>query len=183
MMSLDVCKPLIGFEAPRAIGDYLHRHNFKKTFEFVAGKLNSDDSRRLMKHLIIENNVSQLSYRQALFTHRANYIRQARHFMDENKLDFLLYPTLPIRPCVIDDYKEANLWEIEHNGQQVSWLSKSIQNTEFASVVNFPSISFPASLPTEGLPPINMELCSETGSDRRLLAVACAVEEALGIRE
>lgn len=126
MMSSDVCRPLISYEAPRAIASYLHNHEFKKTFEFVKSKMQSDDSRRLLRHLIDENTVSELLYRQAYHTHRRRYIERARAYMQKNQLDALLYPTMPILPCKIDDYKEATKWKVEHNGRLVPWLSKSM---------------------------------------------------------
>jgi hypothetical protein len=63
MMTSDVVRSILAFEAPRSITEYLGQHNVKKTFEFIAGKLKSDDSRRLLRMLTEDNPVSELVYR------------------------------------------------------------------------------------------------------------------------
>ena len=50
-LSSDVSRALLSYEAPRSIEAYLHKHNSKKTFEFVTNKLQSDDTRRILKLL------------------------------------------------------------------------------------------------------------------------------------
>lgn len=91
---------------------------------------------------------------------------------------------MPILPCKLNDYKGSTKWRVAHNGRDVSWLAKSTSNTMFSSLLNLPSISFPVSVPSaEFAIPINMELCTDTGNDRILLAIAQAVEDALGVRE
>ena len=93
-----------------------------------------------------------------------------------------MYPTLTTLPCKIDQYNED--FTTTHNGKKIPWFTKSIQNTVFSPSLNFPSISMPVSVPEGGSGmPVNMELCSDTGNDRRLLAVAKLIEEKMGIRE
>lgn len=55
---------------------------------------------------------------------------------------------------------------------------KSIQNTDPASNINAPCVSLPARHASEGLP-VNMELMALAGNDRKLLAIARAVERHL----
>ena len=51
MISSDVARPLIGYEAPKAIKGYFDKHNVNRSFEFISGKLQSEDSRRLLRLL------------------------------------------------------------------------------------------------------------------------------------
>ena len=106
MMRSDVMKPIVAYETPRCITDYLELHQFKRDFSYLVSKMQSSDSRKLMKMLTEENRVSELAYRQALFNHRQRYQALAHAYFERNQLDAILYPTLPVLPCLIDDYKE-----------------------------------------------------------------------------
>lgn len=73
MMRSDVMKPIVAYETPRCITDYLELHQFKRDFSYLVSKMQSSDSRKLMKMLTEEHRVSELAYRQALFNHRQRY--------------------------------------------------------------------------------------------------------------
>jgi len=105
MITSDVTKSIISYETPRCIQEYLLRHSFKKDFEYIVSKLQSDDSRRLMKLMIQDNRVSELSYRQALFNHRKRYQQMAHEYFEKNELDAILYPTMAVLPCNLEEYK------------------------------------------------------------------------------
>ena len=116
MITNDVTKAVLSFEAPRCIADYLGKHNFKKTFEYVVSKLQSDDSRRLMKMMMEENKVSELSYRQALFNHRERYKLKVYQYFERNSLDAILYPTLSVLPCKLEEYHSNQKWKMSSGG-------------------------------------------------------------------
>ena len=65
----------------------------------------------------------------------------------------------------------------------MSWLSMSLQNQEFSGTLNFPSVTFPVLAATKTSLSVNMELCSLTGEDRKMLALGMLIEETLGVRE
>jgi Asp-tRNA(Asn)/Glu-tRNA(Gln) amidotransferase A subunit family amidase len=68
-----------------------------------------------------------------------------------------------------------------HLGEKKSsTLAISIRNTDPGSNAGIPGISLPAGLSNDGMP-IGVELDGPSGSDRRLLAIAEAVERILPV--
>jgi mandelamide amidase len=65
-----------------------------------------------------------------------------------------------------------------HNGEAASAFRNYVHNTNPGSNAGLPGISIPAGF-AEGMP-VGMELDGPAGSDRRLLAVALALEPLLG---
>ena len=86
----------------------------------------------------------------------------------------MIFPTtpLPARPL------QQDMTTVELNGEQVPTFPTYIRNTDPASNAGIPAISIPAGVSSDGLP-IGVELDGPSGSDRRLLAVAAAVEAIL----
>ena len=94
-------------------------------------------------------------------------------YFSGNRLDAMIFPTaiLPARP-IGDDLT------VELNGEQVPTFFTFIRNTDPGSNAAIPGISLPAGLTAQGLP-VGIELDSPAGSDRRLLAIAAAIEPLL----
>jgi hypothetical protein len=63
MLHLDVVKPILAYECPRAIKEYLERHQFKKNFDYVAGRAGSGEVRKYLKHVMEEGKISELAFR------------------------------------------------------------------------------------------------------------------------
>lgn len=69
-------------------------------------------------------------------------------------------------------------WMITHNGEKISQFLITAKNADVASAANLPAISLPSvHQPSKDNLPIGVELASLTGYDRRLIAVARAVEK------
>lgn len=67
---------------------------------------------------------------------------------------------------------------ITHNGEKISQFLITAKNADVASAANLPAISLPSvQQPSKDNLPIGVELASLTGYDRRLIAVARAVEK------
>jgi mandelamide amidase len=64
------------------------------------------------------------------------------------------------------------------NGSRVPTFATFIRNTDPGSNAGIPGISLPAGFSSKNLP-VGIELDGPVGSDRRLLAVAAAVEAVL----
>ena len=90
-----------------------------------------------------------------------------------HRLDALVFPTtvLPARPIGQDE-------TVELNGVQVPTFPTYIRNTDPGSNAGIPGISIPMGLNKAGLP-LGLELDGPVSSDRRLLAVAAAIEALL----
>lgn len=101
------------------------------------------------------------------------------HYFEHHKIDVILYPTCSIIPPKISDIHGPE-WTIEHNGQKMAEFLISTKNVDVASAGNFPAISLPTQATYEsGELPINIELATLTGYDRKLLTIAKSVEKAL----
>jgi Asp-tRNA(Asn)/Glu-tRNA(Gln) amidotransferase A subunit family amidase len=77
----------------------------------------SDDARKLLKILSEEHQTSELMYRQAFHHHRESALKLMRAYYEKNQVDAILYPTIPILPCRLEDYKESSRWRVPHNGE------------------------------------------------------------------
>jgi mandelamide amidase len=114
-------------------------------------------------------------YRQAQATRarlREAFVA-ALHPADRDRLDALVYPTVPLPPPPLGDDDTTDL-----DGRAVPTFLTSIQNTGPGSTAGMPAISLPAGATTAGLP-IGLSLESVPGDDGALLAVAAQVEAAL----
>jgi len=67
---------------------------------------------------------------------------------------------------------------VELEGEQVPTFATFIRHTDYASNAGLPGISLPAGLVEAGLP-VGLDLDGPEGSDRRLLAIAAAIEREL----
>jgi Asp-tRNA(Asn)/Glu-tRNA(Gln) amidotransferase A subunit family amidase len=116
--------------------------------------------------------MARATYEAALDTRRRLQAAYAGYFAD-NRLDAMLFPTaiMPARPIGDDE-------TVELNGARVPTFLTFIRNTDPGSNAGIPGISLPAGLSDSGLP-IGLELDAPAGSDRRLLAIAAAVEALL----
>lgn len=65
---------------------------------------------------------------------------------------------------------------VELNGREVSTFRTYVRNTAVGSAAGIPGVVVPAGLTSNGLP-VGIELGAPSGGDRRLLAIARAVEE------
>ncbi len=85
-----------------------------------------------------------------------------------------MFPTtpLPAGPIGQDD-------TVELNGRQVSTLLTYIRHTDPGSNAGIPGVSVPIGLTSDRLP-VGLELDGPAGGDRRLLAIAKAVEGVFG---
>ncbi len=54
-LTYDITRPILSYEAHRAIQDYLTRHSHKRTYAYLASRVASDDSKRLLRMLSEEH--------------------------------------------------------------------------------------------------------------------------------
>jgi indoleacetamide hydrolase len=113
-------------------------------------------------------------YRDAIEVFRPQLQAAYSRAFDDHALDALVFPTtpLPARPIGQDQ-------TVELNGRQVSTLLTYIRHTDPGSNAGIPGVSVPIGLTDDGLP-VGLELDGPAGSDRRLLAIAWALEGVFG---
>jgi amidase len=89
---------------------------------------------------------------------RAVVTEMMRAVFDEHRLDALAYPTLRRRPVVVEEPQRGT-------------------NCQLSATTGFPAMAMPAGFTTDGVP-IGLELLGPAWSDRRLVSMAFAYEQA-----
>ena len=161
---------IVFHEAERDLTDYLQRFNTGVSLpELVAG-IASPDVKGVFGHMLGDGSVSESDYAAALQVREALRDIYRKQFASE-ELDAIIFPTtpLPARPI------EGSLESVELNGERVPTFPAYIRNTDPASIAALPGISLPVGVTAAGLP-VALEIDGPEGSDRRLLAVATALE-------
>ena len=105
--------PIISYEFPKRLEEYLERHEYKRNLKSVLAKIRSDDTRSMIRK--IQNaRVAELRFRQIYHIRRRKYIDDCRGYFERNNLDVMLYPTMPMLPCKIKDYSSEHHWKVPH---------------------------------------------------------------------
>jgi mandelamide amidase len=92
----------------------------------------------------------------------------------DHRLDAIVLPTTPLAAVGIGQSPS-----IVHNGREAPTFATFIRNTAPSAFAGLPGISLPMARTKAGLPQ-GIEFEAIAGSDRRLLAIARALESALG---
>ncbi len=108
-------------------------------------------------------------YRAAMTVHRPALIKLYADTFSSNRLDALIFPTVPRTP------PPANA-----DASSLQTFGLFIQNTDPSSNAGIPSIQLPMGMGANSKLPIGLELDGPANSDRRLIAIGLAVEAVLG---
>lgn len=120
---------------------------------------------RVVQRMELGQSVTAVEYLRA--QHRIAALRAA--FDAVARFDAIVMPTVAILP--------PRLAELDDDARFFALNAKALRNTLIASILDLPAISLPIG-PTGG-PPVGLMLIGKRGDDRRLLAIATAVEAAL----
>ncbi len=167
--------PVALFEAGTDVPVYLEANHTGVTLEELVRAIASPDVKAVYEQSVIgPGAIPESVYRDAIEVFRPQLQAAYRRTFDEFALDALVFPTtpLPARPIGQDQ-------TVELNGRQVSTLLTYIRHTDPGSNAGIPGVSVPIGLTGDGLP-VGLELDGAAGSDRRLLAIAIAVEKVFG---
>lgn len=160
--------PVVLYELIRDLPAYLRSRGSALTIQSVIDEIRSPDVAQIMR-LAMDNPVPETAYADAL-TARLKLKEAYRQCFRAHRLDAIILPTSPMtaRPIGADE-------TVELEGEQVPTFATFIRHTDYASNAGLPGISLPAGLVEAGLP-VGLELDGPEGSDRRLLAIAAAIE-------
>jgi len=163
--------PVVLYELIRDLPAYLRSRESALTIQSVIDEIRSPDVAQIMR-LATDNPVQEAVYAEALAA-RFKLKEAYRQCFHTHRLDAIILPTSPItaRPIGADE-------TVELEGEQVPTFATFIRHTDYASNAGLPGISLPAGLVEAGLP-VGLELDGPEGSDRRLLAIAAAIEREL----
>lgn len=165
--------PLVAYEAVRHFTEALADMPDPisgLSFEYIASKVASPDVKAAVEHMLSEP-VTDEQYREALITRER--IRDVyRRVLAEHQLDALIYPTVGITAPLIGAETVAI------GGVEYPVFQASIRNTDPGSLAGQPSMSMPVSVPAGALP-VGLGIECAVGDDRRMLAIAAAIEKVL----
>ena len=164
--------PIALYETKSGLAGYLEVFapdgpTLEELIELVA----SPDVKEILRGLLApEFEEMAVVYHDAVANGRPRLQQTFAACFGENELDALIFPTT-VRTAALIGEDET----VELGGETVPTFPTFIRNTDPGSIAGIPAISIPAGLSADGLP-IGIELDGPAGSDRRLLAVAHAME-------
>ncbi len=164
--------PVALYELQHDLPAYLKSAGYPMTLAEVAAGIGSPDVAGVVGSQLGADGVTREAYEAALAARVRLQAAYAGYFSD-NRIDAMIFPTaiLPARPIGED-------LTVELNGVQVPTFFTFIRNTDPGSNAGIPGISLPAGITPARLP-VGVELDGPAGSDRRLLAIAAAIEAVL----
>ncbi|MDM0024529.1 indoleacetamide hydrolase [Variovorax saccharolyticus] len=163
--------PIALYEFVRDMGAYLRDAERGIDLQRLVDGIGSPDVAAIARPLLAGGAVPEAAYQEAL---RARLKLQALYAdaFASSGVQALLMPTTPLTAAPIGD-DETVLF----NGRRCPTFPTFIRNTDPGSNAGIPGITLPAGL-AAGLP-VGLGLDGPAGSDRRLLALAAAIEAIL----
>lgn len=147
------------------------RDNLQLSLGEFAGRLSSSDVAAAMSMIAAAGPGTEAELRRLrLLCVRARGVYE-RAFVDQ-RLDALVWPTLPVQA------PHVGRSTVSLRGEERNAFTTMTSHSTPASISGVPSLSLPAGLDADGLP-VGLSLDGPRGGDRRLLAVAAAVEAVL----
>ncbi|WAH55346.1 indoleacetamide hydrolase [Pseudomonas silvicola] len=172
-----VATPVAIMEARKALTDYLLSQSTGITFKTLAHKVSSPDVQSIFSAMVVPGKVpgpdgkmipGADAYHYALKTGVPKLAELYRKTFADNKLDALLFPTVP--EVAIAAGPDAGTPEK---------FGRIIRNTDPSSNVKMPGLSMPVGVGTSGLP-VGMEIDGLPGTDDQLLAIGRTLESIWG---
>ena len=172
----DACGfPIAIYETKRELTRYLAETVANNlSFEQLVEEIASPDVKAFLSGMLAPeyDDLADI-YRDAIDNKRPNLQKQLSDCFADNRLDAIIFPTTILPAVRIGDDKTVVL-----NGQSVPLFPTLVHNTDPGSIAGIPGVTLPAGLTGQGLP-VGLGIDGPFGSDRRLLAVAKALETVL----
>lgn len=170
--------PIALYEAYDDMVAYLRTYNTGITIDQLAAKIASPDVKGTYEGLVIPRvlpvptgGVTPAApiYQAAMATNRPALQRLYADTFAGNSIEALIFPTVPhVAPLANPE------------SSSLANFLLFIQNTDPGSNAGVPGINVPMGMVQGGTMPAGIELDGPAGSDRRLVAIGMAVEQALG---
>jgi indoleacetamide hydrolase len=167
------CRAIQHHEARADIARYLARTGTAIDFEAVASSIATSGVKGTFERFVLGSQApSRENYDAAVGEYRPG-LQEAYREAFEHGLDAMVFPMTQVAAQEVGS--EA---EFEANGRRFPMLYLG-RNADPGSCAGLPGVSLPAGRTTGGLP-VGIGIDGPSGADRRLLAIADAVEAALG---
>lgn len=176
-LSLAVGFPVVLHENKGDLITYLRDVTPHVSFEDLVLQIRSPDVLAIYNTMIVpglmpsasgEMMALEAAYEQAIRMERPALIQMYRNTFRENRLDGLLFPTVP---------QIAPLSSLKASSPQV--FGRLARNVDPGSNAGLPGLTLPAGLDSSGLP-VGLEIDGLPGSDSTLLAIGVTLESILG---
>jgi indoleacetamide hydrolase len=155
------------------IKGYLAQHDLPFDAAGIGEKISSPDVKSIYQSLLGADAPPAQAYKDALQVQRPLFQAAYANCFATYKIDALIFPTTPRAAALIGEDDTVEL-----NGRQVPTFPTFARNVGPGSTTGLPGISLPMGLTTQGLP-LGIALDGPAGSDRKLLAIAQAIESLL----
>jgi Asp-tRNA(Asn)/Glu-tRNA(Gln) amidotransferase A subunit family amidase len=164
--------PVALYELTQDLPAYLRECGYGLNLKSVAAEIASPDVASIVASQLGRDAVTAAAYDQAMQSRKRLQAAYDAYFAG-HRLAAMVFPTavLPARPIGDDD-------TVALGGNRVPTFATYIRNTDPSSNAGVPGISIPAGLTADGLP-VGLELDGPALGDRRLIALARAVEQVL----
>lgn len=171
-----VSAPVVLHEALHDIPEYLRTNGWEElSLPNLYQQIANPDVRAAFE-AVLANNQDE-DYRQAMSVYRPALCQIYRDAFRDHELDALIFPTVPISAPLIN--METAFGEVEVGKAGIfRTFDTCIRNTDPGANAGLPGLSMPVGMTKEGLP-VGIELDGWVGSDRHLLAIGIAMEQAL----
>jgi indoleacetamide hydrolase len=152
---------------------YLAQHGLPFNAAAIGEKISSPDVKGIYTSLLGPDAPPREAYVNAMQVQRPAFQAAYANCFSSHRLDALIFPTTPRAASLIGEDETVEL-----NGRQVPTFPTFARNVGPGSTTGLPGISLPMGCTKSGLP-LGIALDGPAGSDRRLLAVAKAIESLL----
>ncbi len=157
-----------------SLRSYLANHGLPFDAAAFAARVASADVRGIVSSLLVPSEDSAAAYQRALTVQRPALQQAYAGCFARHQIEALIFPTTPLPAARIGEDDNVLL-----NGQPVSTFLTFTRNVGPGSVAGLPGISLPMGLGSSSGLPLGIALDGPAGSDRRLLALAMAVQDLL----
>jgi len=164
--------PAALFETASLLPTYLRDNRIDISPADFAAQIASPDVRGIVE-AAFAGAVSEAMFREIEDEVRPAMRRLYAECFRSQRIEALLFPTTPLPARPLLDGLDA----VQHRGESASAFRNYVRNTNPGSNAGLPGISLPAGY-ADGLP-VGLELDGPAGADRRLLAIALALEAVL----
>jgi len=165
--------PVVLHETKHALQTYLRVAGLNLTLQELHDAIASPDVKELVG-LSLHGHIAPHDYQRALGSERPRLQQIYRDYFAAHRVEAVLFATTPLPAAPIAGSDST----VALNGARVPTFATYIRNTDPASNAGIPAISFPA-ITGSGHLPLGVEIDGPYGSDRRLLAIAAALQAIL----
>ena len=146
------------------------------TLSSIAAQIASPDVKKAFG--AVTSDADGPLYPDAISVYRPQIQKLVAAYFRDNKVDALLFPTVPVPAPAIDTVNGSGTISV-NGGPPVDTFGTVIRNVSPGSSVGMPGLTLPAGLSDSGLP-IGISVEGPIGSDKKVLSIGMAIERLLG---